>query len=262
VELMTCIANFFDPMPDGEYLVMELGSMFGSYQLYIPEDIPNVTCAVNVYSYLDVQGEGTQAPPQQVVTVNGHTTGIDFLYLSLDGGIEGTLADGLGNPVGYGAFYLTGVDDPDFEDYFLGGDDGVFNRGLIDGTYDLMILAVGYETYETQITISGSYLQLNIVLETTTIDENSQVAPKLSVSNYPNPFSATNTIDVKSDVVTNTVIDIYDIKGRKVKQLFNGTLRAGVNSFKWEATKTPSGVYFWKVTTDTETLTEKILLVK
>ncbi len=262
LELMTCIANFFDPMPEGEYLIMEFGSMLGSYQVYVPDTIPNVECAVNVYSYLDIQGENTQTPPQQVVTVNGHESGINFLYPDLEGGIEGTVEDNLGNPLGYVAFYITMDSNPDFEDYFLTGEDGTFNRGLEDGTYNVSVVALGYDTYEEQVTIDGDYEVLNIVLSPTASNEEIQQAHPMLLSTYPNPFNDYSTLEIVNSKSESVNINIYDVKGRLVENVHNGILNQGINSFKFSSMNYPSGIYFWKVDLNNASMTKKVILVK
>ncbi len=262
VELMTCIANFFDPMPEGEYLVMEFGSMLGSYQVYVPDTIPNVDCAVNVYSYLDVEGEGTQTPPQQVVNVNGHESNVNFLYLNLDGGIEGTVVDNMNAPVGYAAFYITMDSNPDFEDYFLTGEDGSFNRGLEDGTYNITIVAMGYDTYEEQVTVNGSFVTMNIALVPTANDDNVATAPTMQVSAYPNPFSSNSSLDIDTAKSENVNINIYDIRGRLVKHIYDGRLNKGFNSFTWNSKNNSNGIYFWRVKSNDTTFTKRITLIK
>jgi hypothetical protein len=263
VELMTCVANFFDPMPAGEYLVMEFGSMFGTYTVHLPEEIPNVTCAVNVYSYLDVQGEGTQTPPQQVVTVNGSVTGINFLYPDLQGGIDGTVVDGDGNPVGYAAFYITSQDDPEFEDYFLTGADGSFSRGLADGTYNYTVVAVGFDTFEDTFVVSGDYLTLDIVLNSSNAAEDNVQAPTgLKINSFPNPFSNSTILSLNSDKSRDVTIGVYDVKGRRISQIYTGKINAGFKEFSWNAEDSPSGMYFWRVVSNGIAATQKILLVK
>ncbi|MEO0250751.1 MAG: T9SS type A sorting domain-containing protein [candidate division WOR-3 bacterium] len=56
-------------------------------------------------------------------------------------------------------------------------------------------------------------------------------------------------------------IGIYDISGREVAKLFDGTLRAGKNDLRFDA-KLPEGVYFLKVKIGNETSIHKIVFLR
>ncbi|MDP8204787.1 MAG: T9SS type A sorting domain-containing protein, partial [Candidatus Tenebribacter mawsonii] len=77
--------------------------------------------------------------------------------------------------------------------------------------------------------------------------------PEITLSNYPNPFNPETTISFSvtqnSDFVT---IDIFNIKGQKIKSLVNEQLLKGEHSITWngedELSKTvSSGVYLYKL---------------
>ena len=63
--------------------------------------------------------------------------------------------------------------------------------------------------------------------------------PQITVySAYPNPFNPETTIkffvpEVLGEI--NPSISIYDIKGRKLQVIDNGTTRPGTHEFKWNA---------------------------
>jgi len=84
----------------------------------------------------------------------------------------------------------------------------------------------------------------------------------MSLSNYPNPFSRTTTIDVGS--VVGGKLTIYDVGGRTVEEveLFRGEQKymwAGRNS---SGKQLPSGVYFCRFETDHGITTKKLLLIR
>lgn len=90
--------------------------------------------------------------------------------------------------------------------------------------------------------------------------------------NYPNPFNPNTTICYS--LVNNTLVnlDIYNIKGQKVRTLQNGLQQAGKYLVTWngycnKGTPVAGGVYFYKLTATEKngahhTLTRKMLLVK
>ncbi len=62
--------------------------------------------------------------------------------------------------------------------------------------------------------------------------------------NYPNPFNPTTTISYDLPGRTHVSLVIYDVLGRKVAELENGTKDAGYHSAVWNAGDAASGVYF------------------
>jgi hypothetical protein len=80
--------------------------------------------------------------------------------------------------------------------------------------------------------------------------------------NYPNPFNPTTNIEFTIPNSTLVKLTVYDMLGREVQTLVNGQLNAGTHNAKWNASKYPSGVYFYKLVTDNFTETKKMILVK
>jgi hypothetical protein len=81
--------------------------------------------------------------------------------------------------------------------------------------------------------------------------------------NYPNPFNPTTTI--KFGLPAEQVVDlrIYDILGREVIALVsNKSLKAGTHSYDFNASNIASGTYIYRLTTDNNVVTKKMLLLK
>ena len=80
--------------------------------------------------------------------------------------------------------------------------------------------------------------------------------------NYPNPFNPTTKIKFsipatplsiengEGQGVRNITLKIYDILGREVATLVNEKLNPGTYEVEWDASNYPSGIYFYKLTTD------------
>jgi hypothetical protein len=66
--------------------------------------------------------------------------------------------------------------------------------------------------------------------------------------NYPNPFNPTTTINFALPEPSYVSLVIYDVLGRKVAKLENGTKEAGYHSTTWNAEGVASGVYFVRFT--------------
>jgi hypothetical protein len=85
--------------------------------------------------------------------------------------------------------------------------------------------------------------------------------------NYPNPFSTTTTIDLKLPVDADVKIDVFDVAGRRVRQLDLGRIRAGSRPMNFDGLddtgrSLPSGVYFCRVRAGGQTLTRKMVIAR
>ena len=80
---------------------------------------------------------------------------------------------------------------------------------------------------------------------------------------YPNPFNPTTTISYSvPENVDNLSIDIYDIRGKHIKSLYQGYQEKGMYNISWIAKNYSSGIYFVRVKSDNDILTQKITLLK
>lgn len=89
---------------------------------------------------------------------------------------------------------------------------------------------------------------------------------KLS-GNYPNPFNPVTQIKYSIKEQGLVKLEIYDIRGRKVKELVNETRAAGNHSETWlgrdeKGNSVGSGIYFYKLRVGRYTSTKKMLLMK
>ncbi|MBD3401630.1 DUF4397 domain-containing protein, partial [candidate division GN15 bacterium] len=85
--------------------------------------------------------------------------------------------------------------------------------------------------------------------------------------NYPNPFNPTTVISFTMPSAGTARIEVFNILGHKVATPFDGTAAAGTTEVVWDGrsdTGRPvaSGVYFYRLTTDTYTDTKKMMLLK
>lgn len=80
--------------------------------------------------------------------------------------------------------------------------------------------------------------------------------------NYPNPFNPTTTFEFALPTTQHVTLDVYNVLGQKVSTLVDDNLNAGVHQITWEASDASSGVYFYRLTTDNNTETRKMMLLK
>ena len=122
--------------------------------------------------------------------------------------------------------------------------------------------------FENGIIISGSQEYSLIMLgEEVEQEEDLPTIAKL-YSNYPNPFNPTTTISFSvtqnSDFVN---LEIFNVKGQKVKTLFSGNAEEGNHTVTWNGDDenddpVSSGIYFYKLKTGEQELSRKMLLLK
>jgi hypothetical protein len=81
--------------------------------------------------------------------------------------------------------------------------------------------------------------------------------------NYPNPFNPKTTIKFALPKACTVNLKVYDMMGQEVAMLVNEELAAGNHCRQWNASKISSGVYFYRLTTNTGYIqTKKLLLLK
>ena len=80
---------------------------------------------------------------------------------------------------------------------------------------------------------------------------------------YPSPVTGTATLDFTMGSAGRVSIAVYDVAGRRVASLLETSNRAaGPGSVTFDAGRMPSGVYFVKMQTASQTLTKKVTVVK
>ena len=94
------------------------------------------------------------------------------------------------------------------------------------------------------------------------------IVPKsVLAANYPNPFNPTTTIDFSLKTAGHVSIEVYNIKGEKVKTLVDEVMMADDHSVIWNGDNengksVASGVYFYKMKADKFVQTRKMILMK
>ena len=79
---------------------------------------------------------------------------------------------------------------------------------------------------------------------------------------YPNPFNPTTNFIIDIPYYSDININVYDINGRIVDDIFSGSLPKGKYTMSWLADNHPSGVYLINMTSDITSITKKVSLLK
>ncbi len=148
-------------------------------------------------------------------------------------------------------------------DVVIGTPSGTFylDAGVPGGTHVYYITA----TYEDPTGESGPSNEVEVPV----VDAGDPIIPVVTElsGNYPNPFNPVTKIKfaVSEPGVVN--IEIYNIKGEKVKTLVDGFREANYYTEEWNGTDdnnntVSSGVYFYKMKAGRYTSTKKMILMK
>jgi len=88
--------------------------------------------------------------------------------------------------------------------------------------------------------------------------------PKLIKLNnaYPNPFNPITTLSFELPFEQKVSIAIYDVTGREVASLVDGTIEAGYHFINWDAGNYSSSLYFVRMKAENFVDTQKLLLIK
>ena len=108
-----------------------------------------------------------------------------------------------------------------------------------------------------------------ITKEVTAVDNNPSNTPALyDLTNYPNPFNPTTTIQYTIPITGFVTIKVYDILGNEVSTLVNEPKAAGRYNVTFNIKQTTSnrqlssGVYFYQLRAGNSVITKKLMLLK
>ena len=108
---------------------------------------------------------------------------------------------------------------------------------------------------EGHIVVSGnnvSFTSSPVALLGDNIDEHIAESVKL-YGNYPNPFNPHTTIKFSLPEITKVELSIFNS---------NGEIDSGIHSYRFDGSNLNSGVYFYRLTTPSGTLSSKMIMVK
>jgi Pel9A-like, right handed beta helix region/Secretion system C-terminal sorting domain len=99
---------------------------------------------------------------------------------------------------------------------------------------------------------------------TTGIKDNEGRMPEkiLLLQNYPNPFNPSTNIIYKAPNSGNIKITIYDLMGRKIKTLINEMKSRGTYEVRFDGSNLASGIYFYKLQMNGNSVVKQMLLLK
>lgn len=82
---------------------------------------------------------------------------------------------------------------------------------------------------------------------------------KAEVATMPNPFVVSTSISITLNKSADVQVTVFDVTGKQVEVLQNGTLDAGLHVITWKPEDLAEGVYFLQVNTGGTIQTRKIV---
>jgi mannose/cellobiose epimerase-like protein (N-acyl-D-glucosamine 2-epimerase family) len=96
------------------------------------------------------------------------------------------------------------------------------------------------------------------------LNENSSIIPNEFIlnQNYPNPFNSTTKIEFFLPTNANLELKVYNSLGQEIDIIYSGKLNNGLHSFTLHAKEYVSGVYFYKLKMENNSIIKKMILLK
>jgi hypothetical protein len=124
--------------------------------------------------------------------------------------------------------------------------------------------------YEPDGTYSDPQWQIAYGEPFASINENSismqtkadEVPADYSITNYPNPFNPTTTINYQLPENGFVTIKVFDMLGKEVTTLVNGNRTAGYHNVTFDASRLTSGIYIYTINAGKFIQSKKMLLMK
>jgi formylglycine-generating enzyme required for sulfatase activity len=99
---------------------------------------------------------------------------------------------------------------------------------------------------------------------TTGVIQQSSKQPErfMLMQNFPNPFNPNTVVSYQLPVASTVKIVVYDVLGREVATLVNEEEPAGVHSVPFDASRLSSGIYLYRLSSGSNAITKKMILMK
>ena len=138
--------------------------------------------------------------------------------------------------------------------------------GLIGYTF-LEVSSFNFEYWRGNTLLGNEEVTVRLI-NPSDIEEKNKTPDKFVLEqNYPNPFNPVTKIVYQIPEASNVKIKVYDLLGREIKILVNEFNNAGKYSVYWDGKDShgmnvPSGVYFYRLESNSNILTKKMILLR
>jgi hypothetical protein len=101
-----------------------------------------------------------------------------------------------------------------------------------------------------------------VKISTDFIEEATNITENNLSQNYPNPFNPVTKIKFSLKEKGIVILRVYNVIGREVCDPYKKELDAGVYEYTFNMKNLPSGIYFYKITTNSFVSIRKMILIK
>ncbi len=150
---------------------------------------------------------------------------------------------------------------------------GQYSLSLPVETYTLRFTHPDYLEEQAQVTIAAATVTiLDVAMTPATAAVGDQATGPVPVrvelaQNQPNPFNPSTSIGFALPTDQEVSLAVFDVSGRLVRPLVNGTLPAGQHDVVWDGrdangSQAPSGIYLYRLNANGETITRRMAMLK
>jgi hypothetical protein len=127
---------------------------------------------------------------------------------------------------------------------------------VTDNVYSKTAAATKYVIYG--IEMGGSEPGIQEDSESSAVED----MTKPVLASYPNPFNPVTKISFSISFPGQVSLKVYDMLGRGVRVLVEGFMASGKHEVSFDASTLPSGIYLYKLQAGSETLVQKMVLLR
>lgn len=209
------------------------------------------------------------APQYNEIFISTNNCNVDFKYNDIEGGQAGIGPNGIGTGV-----YENNIDaDPVFADalaldYQLGAGSPCIDAGIPDVTglnlpwIDLLGNCRIWDGGVNGAIVDMGPYEYGSIPCVVGIEKINPGNSAFELTNYPNPFTGSTTIEFSLTAAAVVTISIYNHLGQLVTSLLNERLTAGIHRAGWNADNLPEGVYLCRLQMDHQTFTQRMIKIR
>ncbi len=118
------------------------------------------------------------------------------------------------------------------------------------------------ESDPNYVTIAFGRIEASTLEDKLVVSLSNELPANYSISNYPNPFNPTTTINYQLPENGFVTVKVYDLLGKEIATLVNENKSVGYYRVNFDASKLTSGVYIYTITANNFIQSKKMLLMK
>lgn len=139
----------------------------------------------------------------------------------------------------------------------------LINTFLASGDQNMLLLGTALTAIWTDLPPDDLTLEIHFRPATKVAGHNAAVTQQFALmQNFPNPFNPSTQIAFSLGEKSEIRLRVYDMAGRAVRTLANGSFSAGTHRISFNSDGLTSGVYLYQLETPEATLQRTMLLVK